>query len=798
MIDRFRSAIASEWAMRVALAVSLASMAALALGLVGTILLYGSGIDNPLIAYLIPRYYRLVYGLFASIVVSAFLATRLDAARKREKPFYTIAADWIRGAWSWLALRSPLYLKLPVIAGLMAAFVFFIPPQEHARITYESPDVRLPIAGSPQLIVESRGANTPGFSRWRLGDQVFYVRSSGFGLGIISPQTGRIIWQGSLTHETPNGDLPLSEIIAGIREDIVTVVVAHGSSSAFLSEEFHTLLTEMGCSIEVRPLWSGAYILVSARRDGRFSPVAELWGKHAILALDPNPFMTVYFAFRRLLPEINIIALIAILLLMVAAFARGNHGTEWPRAFRIGLIGGPVLGIAALWLFHSRAFLIVSASLAILVGTYLWYRSAFLNRKRLAFKTAVVAITLVGLSYPDFLARNYAFVRLLVLSLALYLVWKTYSLLFGGSRLVSYSLFIFFATRIPLALIAYISRLYFHGAPKSLRELFVHWDAAYYVGIARGGYELSHIGGSAAFYPLYPFLISALNTLFGKMSISGIFASNLAFLVALCLLYSLAAKEWGEDVARRSVFLLAVGPVSFFFSAIYTESIFLLFCLAFFSLAGSRKWLAAGICGILAVLTRSVGVILVPVGLWEYFKSSHYSPRRLRLGLLYILLIPLGLAFFGFMQYAQTGDMFASVSAQKAWARQPMQNPLTALIRDAKSHDLNLPRHDLLRLQITVADGACVLATILVILLIVPIARQVGISAAIFVAMGVLLPLSTGTSTSMLRFTHVLFPIFIWLGIKTTKERAFMALTAAFLMILVFFTILHFNDFLMT
>ncbi|HUT04381.1 MAG TPA: mannosyltransferase family protein [bacterium] len=798
MLDRFTNAITSEWATRLALALSYVVMAVLALSLVAAILLHGSASENALIAYLTPRYYRLVWGLFASVVTAAFLATRLDAARRKEKPFHAIAADWVRSAWSWLALRSPLCLRLPIIACLMAAFAFFIPSQENARITYASPDVPAPIAGSPQLIAESRGAGVSGYSRWRLGDQVFYVRSSGFGLGIISPQTGRIIWQGSLTHETADDGLMFSEVLAGIPDDIVTVVVAHDFSSAFLSKEFHTLLTEMGCSIEENPVWNGGHILISARRDGRFSPVAELWGKHAVLALDPNPVMRLYFLFRRVLPEINTIALIAILVLLMAAFARGNHDTEWPRAFRIGLIGGPILGIAVLWLLHSRAFLIVSASLAILVGTYLWYRDAFLNRKKLAYKIIVAAIALVALCYPDFLARNYAFVRLLTLSVALYLAWKAYSLLFGGSRLVSYSLFVFFATRIPLALIAYISRLYFHGAPKSLRELLVHWDAAFYVDIAQAGYEFSHPGGTPAFYPLYPFLIRALHILFGNMTISGIVVSNLAFPVALCLLYNLAAKKWGEDVARRSVFLLAVGPVSFFFSAIYTESIFLLFCLAFFSLAGSRKWLAAGICGILALLTRSVGIILVPVGLWEYAKHIRFNPRRLRLDVAYLLMIPLGLVLFGFVQYAQTGDMFASVSAQRAWERYPMQNPISVLIRDWKTFDLNISVQYFNKLQVTIADGACIVAAFLVLILIVPIGRQLGIPAAIFVSMGALLPLSTGTPNSMLRYAHVLFPIFIWLGIKTSKERVFMALAAAFLMILVFFTILHFNGILMT
>ncbi len=793
MLDRFRNAITSEWVTGLALTLSNVVMLALVLSLIATILLYGSGSENSLIAYLTPRYYRLVWGLFASIVAAALLATRLDVLREVEKPLHKTAAEWTCNFWTWLALRSPFYLRLPIIACLMAAFAFFIPPQENARITFASPDVPAPIAGSPQLIAESRGAGASGYSRWRLGDQVFYVRSSGFGLGIISPQTGRIIWQGSLTHETADDDLMFSEVLAGIPDDIVTVVVAHGFSSAHHSEEFHTLLTEMGCSIEERPVWNGAYILISARRDGRFSPVAELWGKHAILALDPNPAMTVYFVFRRLLPEIIIVTLVAILVLLVTAFARGNHGIEWPKAFRIGLIGGPILGIAVLWLVHSRAFLIVSASVAILAGTYLWYRSAFLNRKKLAYKIIVAAIALVAFSYPEFLARNYAFVRLLTLSLALYLAWKAYSLLFGGSRLISYSLFAFFATRIPLALIAYVSRLYMHGPPKSTREMWVHWDAAFYHDIPLWGYDLARQGASPNFFPLYPFLIRTSNALVGSTTASGHIVSNVAFAVCLCLLYHLANRQWGKQVAERSVLLLALGPASFFFSAMYTESVFLLCCLGFFILALKGRWLLGCICGMLAALTRSIGLMLVLVAVWEYLKQVHFRPRRIRPNVAWLLLIPLGCAIFTFILYSQTGDMFANFTASKAWGRHPA-NPFTLLAQAFGRLHLNLSCQDLFALQYNFMNAIWLLVGTLVLLSLVPIARHLGISYAIFTMTGILLPICAGLVEGTLRFAQVLFPITILLAIYCRKESLYAAIMACFAILMTFFAILYIND----
>lgn len=779
-------------------AVAFAAMVVLGVSLVAVILLYGSGTENLSIAYLTPRYYRLVYGLFASIILAGYLASELDAFRKEKKPpLYRAAAGRIRDAWVWLTLRSPYYLRLPIIGLLVAAFLFFIPPREDESITYISPETNLSIAGSPQLIADSRGADVSGPSRWRLGDEVFYTKQSGFAIGIISLEKGEVLWRGSGTYDTANDDFAFSEMLTRLPDDIVVLVISHGSSRGLPSDDFQKGLSVIGAGIDDKSDSDEGYVFVSARRNGHFSPVVELRGRHAIVAIDPNIAMRTYFLLRRHLKEFETVTLILILVLLVAAFARANHDTKWADAFKIAFLGGPILGSAVLWLLYSRGFLIVTASLSILGGTYLWYRVSFLKRNKPVFNIVIAAIVVAALSYPDFLARNHAFVQLLLLSAALYMAWRTYSFMFGAKSGVSYPFFTFFVTRIPLALIAYVSRLYLKGPPGSLREILAHWDSVYYIDIANFGYELSSLGGTSAFYPVFPWVVRSFRVLFADIIISGIVSTNLAFVVALCLLYRLVANRRGEEIARRSVLLLAVAPVSFFFSSIYTESTFLLLCLAFFSLVERRKWPQAGLCGILAVLTRSVGVILVPVGLWEYLKHIRFDPRHLRWRVAWILLIPLGLPLFAFIQYAQTGEMFASVQAQRAWERQPMQNPISVLVKEANSHDLNLWLQNPLELQVTVADGSCILAGIIVLTLIVPIARELGLAAALFVALGVFVPLSTGNSNSMLRYAHVLFPIFIWLGIKSERQATYIALIAVFLALGVFFTILHFNDFLL-
>ena len=57
--------------------------------------------------------------------------------------------------------------------------------------------------------------------------------------------------------------------------------------------------------------------------------------------------------------------------------------------------------------------------------------------------------------------------------------------------------------------------------------------------------------------------------------IAGVLISVVGFAIALALLHRLAREELGARVADSTVLLLAFAPLSFFFTAVYTESLFL-------------------------------------------------------------------------------------------------------------------------------------------------------------------------------------------------------------------------------
>ena len=126
----------------------------------------------------------------------------------------------------------------------------------------------------------------------------------------------------------------------------------------------------------------------------------------------------------------------------------------------------------------------------------------------------------------------------------------------------------------------------------------MRWDSVYYVEIARHGYtQLKQAG----FFPLYPLLTGALDGIVGSTVVAGTLISLVAFAVGLVLFDRLAVLETGSSlVARRAVWLLALFPASLFFSAVYTEGLFLALSVGAFLAARNGRWAWAGILGGLA------------------------------------------------------------------------------------------------------------------------------------------------------------------------------------------------------
>jgi len=132
----------------------------------------------------------------------------------------------------------------------------------------------------------------------------------------------------------------------------------------------------------------------------------------------------------------------------------------------------------------------------------------------------------------------------------------------------------------------------FKLSPDPAFNLVARFDAGWYSGIAMGGYYFQgrfDRQQNVAFFPAFPMLMRAVGYPIGgfrpdvprerraaRILWGGVIISLIAFAWASVYLWRLARDTIGEDRAGTAVAMMAAYPFAVFFSAPYTEAVFLL------------------------------------------------------------------------------------------------------------------------------------------------------------------------------------------------------------------------------
>lgn len=362
------------------------------------------------------------------------------------------------------------------------------------------------------------------------------------------------------------------------------------------------------------------------------------------------------------------------------------------------------------------------------------------------------------------------------------------------------------------------------------------WDSAWYLVIAHYGYrpELGSLTASrTAFFPLYPLGLRALADLGLAPVIAGVLLSVLALAVGLYGLHRLTTLEVarlrlpdGGEVARLAVLLTAFAPMAFYFSAVYSESLYLALSVGLFLCGRRGRWASAAALGALAAATRSTGVVLLAPLLLLYL----YGPRedrdpdrepgerwrapgkrptvtsllvalrpryRVRRDALWLALVPVGLGLYMAHLGLAGGDALAPFHAEAVWSRH-FAGPYGGIWDGARAafdglrQLLSLQRH---HLYYRVAGGSPFIDAghnlLLLAFLIAAIPAAIGVLRLLPPAYGVYtlaalaLPLSYPVASqplmSLPRFLVVLFPLSMWLAVRLAHRPR--ALTRAVLVV---------------
>lgn len=348
---------------------------------------------------------------------------------------------------------------------------------------------------------------------------------------------------------------------------------------------------------------------------------------------------------------------------------------------------------------------------------------------------------------------------------------------------------VFVATRVPLMLIAPLAAIvigqrqghHFDPAHGVLLDVWGRWDAQHYLDIATVGYH----GKDVAFFPLYPLLIHVVGGLVGDHLIAGLLISNVAFLGALAFLYALAKLEFGDNmVAFHTIFYVAIFPTAIFFSAVYTESLFLMLTVASVYFARRGNFITSGVFGALASMTRVEGVLTAIPLAYEAWRA--WRERRgttLARGVAGAALVPLGIGAYMFYLYALQGDPLAFSEVQSQWDRHfappwiSIANTIQAIATPPFS--TGTVNH-IIELVFTLAFLALMAVAF----------KTLRPSYAWYLAASLLVPMCTASLMSMPRFVLVVFPAFMLLGLWGRRPAVNSALVSFFLPVLGLFTVL--------
>lgn len=141
---------------------------------------------------------------------------------------------------------------------------------------------------------------------------------------------------------------------------------------------------------------------------------------------------------------------------------------------------------------------------------------------------------------------------------------------------------------------------------------WANFDGVHYEEIAKGGYR----DPLQAFFPMYPLLMNIISKVTGiELWLAGLAISWICLVLGTLIWQRVMGKNW---------LWFLVYPLSFYFLAVYTESLFWLMLGLYILSIKNKKYGLAMVIGIVLGLTRLIGVVtlVIPLILWVEKKNS--------------------------------------------------------------------------------------------------------------------------------------------------------------------------------
>jgi hypothetical protein len=307
-----------------------------------------------------------------------------------------------------------------------------------------------------------------------------------------------------------------------------------------------------------------------------------------------------------------------------------------------------------------------------------------------------------------------------------------------------------------------------------LQNLPARFDAGWYLQIATSGYEFRpgrfDRQQNLVFFPAWPTLLRYGSLFVARQVLwAGVLLAGLAFGWALVYLFRLARELMDEERATAAVLFMATYPFAVFFSAPYTEGLFLLTMLGAWFHFRRDEWVRATLWGLLAGLTRPNGCLLsVPLAVMAVLPVLRGGRLQRPVdgwGPVVTRLVVAGAPGYGMLLYSAwvydfTGDAFTWITLQQAWGRTNLGlvGFLAAEVDAVADHGAYT------YVSSNVPDFLNSCGVALVTASLWGVFRRFGLAPALVLVLNLVPSLASGGWLSTGRATAVLFPTFLWLA----------------------------------
>lgn len=332
----------------------------------------------------------------------------------------------------------------------------------------------------------------------------------------------------------------------------------------------------------------------------------------------------------------------------------------------------------------------------------------------------------------------------------------------------------------------------------NLEDVFWRWDAVWYQNVADQGYSYEpnlRDQQNVVFFPLYPLTLRAAGSLGVSTPEAGIALSYGLTLACTVALYAITSRRFGLLAGRWAALLWAMYPFSLFGSSGYSEPLAILLTLIYLHCFWEQNYLSAGIWGGVLSAARPQGILFaIPL----FLKGlKHRNPYA------FWGTVMTSVGLFSYMGYLwiHFDAPLAFKEAQEAWRPHSFAswNPLhwITLVASGSLRIVYYPlanRWDSFFTNFVLDPWAAWW----VIAFLPTLWKRVDKSLAVLTICSLIVPLTTGLTDSLGRFSWAMIPVFVAAGLSLSTKTLRYGILTLFSLLLAYLSVLWGGGFYVT